>query len=310
MKPTLVIMAAGMGSRYGGLKQIEPVGPYGEIIMDYSIFDAYRSGFGKVIFVIKKENEAIFKETIGSRYEDRIAVDYVYQSVDNIPAGFAVPRQRQKPWGTAHAVLSCKNAVDTPFAVINADDFYGSTSFAIASDFLRNKADASHYCMVGFLLGNTVTENGHVSRGVCEIDENNLLQRVVERTRIEKRNGKIMYADKRIESAEKNLSNAETWIELSAETTVSMNTWGFDVSIFDELENKFVSFLETNSSDLEKCEFFLPGVVDSIISEGKASVTVLASKEKWYGVTYKEDKNSVSDAILKLVDEGLYPKLR
>ena len=298
-KPTLVIMAAGMGSRYGGLKQIDPIDPQGHIIMDYSIYDAVQAGFGKVIFIIKKENEADFRESIGNRMEKRIPVEYVFQDLHNIPDGYEVPEGRVKPWGTGHAVLSCLPVVDGPFAVINADDYYGQEAFRLIHDFLVNTEDGDkyQYAMVGYKLYNTLTENGHVARGVCSVDENGKLTDIVERTRIEKKGDGAAFTE----------DDGQTWTELPEETLVSMNLWGFTSSYLDELDKRFAKFLEKNLPvNPLKCEYFIPFVVDELLKEGKAEVTVLKSIDKWYGVTYKEDKEMVVKAIQGLKDEGKY----
>ncbi len=301
-KPVLVVMAAGMGSRYGGLKQIDPVDAQGHIIMDFSIFDAVRAGFEKVVFIIKKENEADFRAAIGDRMSNFVEVSYVYQELSNIPEGYAVPEGRVKPWGTGHAVLSCMDEIDGPFAVINADDYYGSHAFKMAYDFLTSEsddADKYHYMMVGYRLENTLTDNGHVARGICVTDENGYLQTINERTHIEKRDGGAAYTE----------DDGASWIKLSLDDTVSMNMWGFSASLLKELRDRFAAFLDENlEKNPLKCEYFLPFVVDELLSEGKADVKVLKSMDKWYGVTYKEDKPVVVAAIQKLKDDGLYPQ--
>lgn len=300
-KPVLVIMAAGMGSRYGGLKQIDPVDEEGHIIMDFSIFDAKKAGFEKVVFIIKKENEQMFKETVGDRLAGQMEVAYVYQELENLPEGYEIPEGRVKPWGTAHAVLSCIKEVDGPFAVINADDYYGREAFALIYDYLATHSDDEkyRYAMVGYRLGNTVTEHGHVARGVCEIGAQGELLGICERTRIEKRNGGIAFSE----------DDGATWTEVDADTTVSMNMWGFSHSILDEIQKGFPSFLEEGlAKDPMKCEYFLPAVVSGLTGEGKASVTVLKTSGKWYGVTYKEDKPTVVAAIQQMKKEGVYPR--
>ena len=300
-KPILIIMAAGMGSRYGGLKQIDPVDEEGHIIMDFSIYDAVKAGFEKVIFIIKKENEQDFREKIGNRMEERIEVEYVYQDIENLPDGFAVPEGRVKPWGTAHAVLSCLPVVDSPFAVINADDYYGQQAFQMIYDFLSSHEDTDkfQYTMVGYLLKNTLTENGYVARGVCETDANGKLTEITERVRIEKHEDGTAYTE----------DNGATWTFLPDETVVSMNMWGFTKSMMPEIRDRFADFLTKNlTKNPLKCEYFLPFVVDELIQEGKAEVTVLKSKDRWYGVTYKEDKPTVVKAIQSLKDQGLYPQ--
>ena len=300
-KPVLIIMAAGMGSRYGGLKQIDPVDGHGHIIMDFSIYDAVKAGFEKVIFIIKKENEQDFKETIGSRMEQRIEVEYVFQETENLPEGFQVPEGRVKPWGTAHAVLSCLPVVDGPFAVINADDYYGQQAFQMIYDFLvsHEDTDCYQYTMVGYLLKNTLTENGHVARGVCETDADGKLTEIVERVRIEKRADGPAYTE----------DDGATWTPLPGDAVVSMNMWGFTKSMMGEIRDLFAAFLTENlPKNPLKCEYFLPFVVDELIREEKAEVTVLKSRDRWYGVTYREDKPVVVKAIQSLKDQGLYPQ--
>ena len=300
-KPVLVIMAAGMGSRYGGLKQIDPVDEQGHIIMDFSIFDAKRAGFEKVVFIIKKENEADFKEAVGNRMAEQMEVAYVYQDLHNIPEGFEVPEGRVKPWGTAHAVLSAIDEIDGPFAVINADDYYGRDAFQVIYDYLATHEDDDkyRYTMVGYKLENTVTDNGHVARGVCDTNEAGELVRITERTRIEKRNGGIAYSE----------DDGASWTELPGDTLVSMNMWGVTRSILDDIKAGFPAFLEKGlASNPMKCEYFLPAVVSTLLEEGRATVAVLASADKWYGVTYKEDKPVVVQAIKKMKAEGRYPE--
>lgn len=300
-KPVLVIMAAGMGSRYGGLKQIDPVDREGHIIMDFSIFDAKRAGFEKVVFIIKRENEKDFKEAVGHRMEQVMDVAYVFQDIDKIPEGFQVPEGRVKPWGTAHAVLCAMDEVDGPFAVINADDYYGRHAFQVIYDYLTTHEDDEkyRYTMVGYRLKNTVTDNGHVSRGVCELDPEKHLVAINERTRIEKRDGGIAYSE----------DDGETWISLDPDTLVSMNMWGFTQSMMEEIRRGFPGFLEKGLSENPmKCEYYLPSVVSGLLAEDRASVTVLESEDKWYGVTYKEDKPVVVEAIQSLKDAGIYPQ--
>jgi dTDP-glucose pyrophosphorylase len=299
-KPTLVVMAAGMGSRYGGLKQIDPVGPNGELIIDFSIYDAIKANFGKVVFIIKREIEENFKKIIGSRVSKYIETAYVYQELGNLPYGFELPKDRVKPWGTGHAVLSCKDIIDTPFTVINADDFYGPTSFEKISKFLSEYNDSERsykYAMIGFKIENTLTENGTVARGVCTIDQNNNLIDIKERTKIRTFEGIAQFTE-----------DGETWMDIPSGTTVSMNTWGFTPTIFKELEARFPKFLEDNKENILKAEYYLPTVVDELIKEGKATVKVLTSNEQWYGVTYKEDKLHVHNAINKLIKSGFYPE--
>ena len=300
-KPVLVIMAAGMGSRYGGLKQMDPVDENGHIIMDFSIYDAIRAGFEKVVFIIKKENEALFKECVGDRVAKKMQVEYVFQDLHNLPEGYIVPEGREKPWGTGHAVLSCLSAVDGPFAVINADDYYGREAFQIIYDFLTTHQDDEkyQYTMVGYYLKNTLTENGHVARGVCIADEEGKLTGITERTRIEKHADGPAYTE----------DDGETWTKLPEDTIVSMNMWGFTSGVLQELNNRFARFLEENlRKNPLKCEYFLPFVVDELLKENKAEVTVLKSPDRWYGVTYKEDKPVVVEAIKNMRFAGLYPQ--
>jgi NDP-sugar pyrophosphorylase family protein len=299
--PTLIVLAAGIGSRYGGLKQVDPVGPGGEIIIDYSIYDALRAGFEKIVFVIKKDNEKTFRQQVGKNVEPHCDVDYVFQELDNLPLGFDLPSQRVKPWGTAHAALSCKDVVDTPFAVINADDFYGASAFELLSHHLRQAKDQGgihQYCMVGYTLENTITEHGYVARGVCQTDAAGYLVDVDERTRIEKFGSQVKYSE----------DNGETWIEILGDSIVSMNCWGFTVGFFDELETQFPRFLQDNAANIEKAEYFLPYVVKQLIQQNKARVKVLSTDAHWFGVTYQEDKPRVKKAVFELVRRGIYPQ--
>lgn len=299
-KPVLVIMAAGMGSRYGGLKQIDPVDDQGHIIMDFSMYDARRAGFEKVIFIIKKENEADFRAAVGDRMSQYMEVSYVFQEISNIPEGFEVPEGRVKPWGTGHAILSCIDDIQGPFAVINADDYYGAEAFQLIYDYLSTHRDDEkfRYTMVGYLLRNTVTDNGHVARGVCDMNEAGELVAIHERTRIEKRDGGIAYTE----------DDGKTWISVPENTIVSMNMWGFTRSILDELKAGFPDFLRKGLEENPmKCEYFLPEVVSRLLGEDRAAVSVLESRDKWYGVTYKEDKPVVVAAIQKMKEDGLYP---
>lgn len=300
-KPVLVIMAAGMGSRYGGLKQIDPVDEQGHMIIDFSIYDAIRAGFQKVVFIIKKENEADFRAAIGNRMERQLEVEYVYQEMNSLPAGYEVPQGRQKPFGTGHAVLSCSSVIDGPFAVINADDYYGRHAYQMIYDYLSNHQDDEkyRYTMVGYVLENTLTDNGHVARGVCVTDEHHYLTGINERTHIEKRDGKAEYTE----------DEGVTWSVIPKGSTVSMNMWGFSASFLQELKERFPKFLDQNlKTNPLKCEYFLPTVVNDLIDEGKATVEVLKSLDKWYGVTYKEDKEYVVNAIKNLKKTGLYPE--
>ena len=298
-KPVLVIMAAGMGSRYGGLKQLDPVGNHGQLIIDYSIYDAKRAGFETVVFVIKPEIEADFKEAIGDRVSKVMDVKYAYQLKEDLPEGYSVPAGRTKPWGTAHAALSVRKLVDGPFAIINADDYYGPEAFQEIYNYLSTHEDGDvyEYVMVGYLLKNTVTENGTVARGVCEETADHFLTQVTERTKIEKGEPPRYTED-----------DGATWTDLSADTIVSMNMWGFTRSFLDEALARFPAFLDKAlAENPEKGEYFLPTVVSQLIDEGKARVKVLRSEDKWYGVTYREDKPTVVAAITEKTAAGLYP---
>ena len=300
MKPILVIMAAGMGSRYGGLKQIDPVDEEGDKIIDFSLYDAKRAGFEKAVFVIKKENEELFKECITDRIGDALKVEFAYQDLNDIPEGFTVPEERVKPWGTAHAVYAARKAVgDAPFAVINADDYYGVEAFEKLYQFLSTHEDDEkyRYAMVGYRLGNTLTENGSVSRGCCETDENGFLTDIVERTKIMRRDGEVQYLD-----------DDDKWVSTPETTPVSMNFWGFTPDYFQYSEDYFNFFLsdEKNMTNL-KSEFFIPLMVDKLINDGTATCEVLDTTSKWFGVTYPEDRQSVVDKIKALVDAGVYP---
>jgi len=297
MKPTLLVLAAGMGSRYGGLKQIDPIGPNGEIIIDYSIYDAVKAGFGKVVFVIRKDIEDMFKEHIGSRFQDIIPVEYAYQQLNDLPNGFQVPEGREKPWGTGHAIYAARNIVKEPFAVINADDFYGKSAYTLLGQKLKEVSTSSidQYSMVGFVLSNTLSENGFVSRGVCELGDNNILDTVVERTNIVKT----------ASGAEATLEDGSK-LSLTGDEVVSMNFWGFTPTLFDHLERMFTAFLKDRGSEL-KSEFYIPSVVADLIKEGRASAEVLTSKDSWFGVTYPEDKDMVVKSVRALVESGAYP---
>lgn len=298
---TLVVMAAGIGSRFGGgIKQLEPMGPSGEIIMDYSIHDAKEAGFNKVVFIIRKDLEKDFKEIIGNRIEKVIDVDYAFQEIDNLPEGFQAPEDRKKPWGTGQAILSCKGIVNEPFVVINADDYYGKTGFKKIYEYLMNaqsKEERGKYdfCMAGFILGNTLSENGTVTRGICQSDEEGCLTTVVETGGLkEAENGSIDHED--------NGSD----VEITKESLVSMNMWGFTPDFIDELEKGFVDFLKSVPEGDIKKEYLLPGVVDSLIKSGDATVKILPTEDKWFGVTYKEDKEAVVEAFQDLIAKGVY----
>jgi len=299
-KPVLVIMAAGMGSRYGGLKQIDPVDEAGNKIIDFSIYDAVRAGFEKVIFIIKKENEQDFRTCVSDRIGDKVEIQYVYQELTNIPEGCEIPEGRVKPWGTAHAVLSAESEINGPFAVINADDFYGREAFKLIYDYLVNHEDTDlyRYTMVGYLLKNTLTENGSVSRGVCTLDENHKLSDIVERTKIIKTETGAAYTE-----------DGENYTDISGDSIVSMNLWGFNQSFLAEIKKEFKRFfVEDVPNNPIKAECYLPFVVDKLLKNHQAEVEVLASKDRWFGVTYQEDKPFVKESIQKLKDLGEYPE--
>ena len=299
MTPSLVIMAAGMGSRYGGLKQIDKIDEDGHIIIDFSIYDALKAGFGKIVVIIKKEIEEDFREVIGKRIEKLADVEYVYQELDKMPEGFSVPDGRTKPWGTEHAIWCCKDKLNGPFAVINADDYYGAEAFKKMYKALTENNDSHTFHMVGYVMTNTLTENGTVSRGVCEVDKDGMLQKVVERTKI-RRAG---------EGAEFSEDGGESWQSIDGRSIVSMNLWGFNTSMMDSLDKDMRRFFETDAvSNPLKCESFLPSFVQSLLNNGEAKVKVLTTNDKWFGVTYKEDKEKVVEAIRKLKSEGVYPE--
>ena len=297
MKPTLFVLAAGMGSRYGGLKQLDGLGPNGETIMDYSIFDAIRGGFGKIVFVIRKDFEEDFRKKIISKYENHIPVEVVFQSIDKLPEGFTCPAERVKPWGTNHAVLMGKEVFREPFAVINADDFYGRDSFAVIGKFLSELPEGAKntYCMVGFRVGNTLSESGTVARGICSTDENRHLTTVVERTEIMRINGVVSYKDE----------NGE-WVGIEDNTPVSMNMWGFTPDYFNYSEEYFIDFLKENI-DKPKAEYYIPLMVNKLINDGTATVEVLDTTSRWFGVTYAADRQGVVDKLQALADSGEYP---
>ncbi|MEG0691630.1 MAG: sugar phosphate nucleotidyltransferase [Oscillospiraceae bacterium] len=298
-EPVLVIMAAGMGSRYGGLKQIDPIDEQGHIIIDFSIYDAIRAGFKKIIFIIKHEIEADFKEVIGDRISKFVEVNYVYQDLNNLPEGFTVPEGRVKPWGTSHAILSCLSKVDGPFAVINADDCYGADAYKVLYDYLiQDPKNEFDYAMVGYILENTLTDNGHVARGVCSTTDDGYLACIDERIRIEKKPDHTAYTE----------DEGATWVTIPKGSPVSMNMWGFQASILKVLNDRFAEFLENNlEKNPMKCEYLLPTVVGELLKEKKATVKVLHSADRWYGVTYKEDKETVMNAIKELKEKGVYP---
>ena len=297
--PVLVIMAAGMGSRFGGPKQITPVDDKGHIIIDFSLYDAYRAGFRDVAFIIKREMEADFRERIGSRMEKYFNISYIYQELDRLPEGYTVPEERSKPWGTGHAVACCKGQVEGPFAVINADDFYGRTAFSAIYDFLAANPAKGSYAMVGYRVRNTVTEHGSVARGVCET-ENGMLKGITERTHIVKQGTDAAFSE----------DGGETFTFIPGDTMVSMNMWGFANGLLDELWDRFPAFLDKNLPvNPAKCEYFLPFVVNEQLEDGTASVQVLPCEETWYGVTYREDLESVQNAIAKMKEEKIYEEV-
>ncbi len=296
MKPTLLILAAGMGSRYGGLKQVDAIGPQGEAIIEYSIFDAIRAGFGRVVFVIRKDIEDAFREKFSGKFQDKIAVDYVFQAIDSPIQGVdEFPSERQKPWGTAHAVLVAKDAIQEPFAVINADDYYGITAFQSMADFLIHKCNEKLYSMIGYILKNTLSDHGSVNRGVCEMDENNFLKVVTERFKIERING-----------VPHHLGEDGKRYPLSEESVVSMNFFGFHPSVFNAMETQFADFVKENW-DKPKAEFLIPSVVSKQIEKGEIQMKVIPNNEQWYGVTYQEDKIPVQTAFSELTEAGKYP---
>ncbi len=296
MKPTLLILAAGIGSRYGGFKQLDNVGPSGETIMDYSIYDALKADFGKIVFVIRQDIEKEFNEVILPEFSDKVEVDYVFQETDMVPSGIQVTYERDKPWGTGHAVLVAVDKINEPFAAINADDFYGRNSFRILADYLVSSESKTDFCMVGYQLDKTLSEYGHVSRGVCKTGHNNFLNVVTERTSIEKLNDKIVFTEK----------NGQQ-VELTGKEIVSMNLWGFKPSIFDYLENYFRKFIQKNP-DNPKAEFLIPIMITELIQNKQARIKVLESGDKWFGVTYREDKPAVVRRLKELVGQGLYPE--
>jgi UTP-glucose-1-phosphate uridylyltransferase len=300
MKPTLVIMAAGIGSRYGGPKQLEPLGPNGETFSDYSVYDALKVGFGKVIFVLSREIEAAFRNRVGKRIEKHCEVMYVIQRLEDLPTGFVVPPNRKKPWGTAHAVLCCRSVVDTPFAVINADDFYGREAFRLMADCLSQISEASKNLegyLVAYKLEKTLSKHGPVTRALCQVDERGYLLHIQELHKVQ-RFGETVKASE----------NGTHWIEIPADSLVSMNMWGFTPAIFPELEAMFLDFLCEHQSGLETAEFLLPDVVGDLVKAGRMKVKVLPTTEKWFGLTYREDKEEAKAIIEELIQQGLYPK--
>jgi len=296
MKPTLLILAAGMGSRYGGLKQIEPVGPKGETILEYSVYDAIRAGFGKVVFVIRESFAEDFKARFESKLAGKIEIEYVYQEVDKLPKGHVLPEGREKPWGTGHAILMAREVINEPFAAINADDFYGAEAYQVISKFLTQSVNKENYSMVGYQLNKTLSDFGSVSRGICQTDANNLLTKITETHKIRQEGNAILCE-----------SESKETIEIQADQTVSMNFWGFHPSVFENIENQFIEFLKTNI-EIPKSEFYIPYVVFEMIKTGKAKVEVIKADSPWFGVTYQEDKPFVIEQIQKLTDQGIYPE--
>ncbi len=296
MKPTLVILAAGMGSRFGGLKQVEPVGPNGEAIIDYTIFDAIRAGFGKVVFIIRESFADAFKEKFEAKLKGKIEVEYVYQELDNLPEGFTLPEGREKPWGTAHAILVAKDVVNEPFCALNADDFYGKNAYQVLADFLKSSENEAEFAMVGYQLKNTLSDFGSVSRGICTVDDMQNLVKIVETVKIVKKGNAVISIEE---------DGSET--PMTGEESASMNMWGFKPSLFKALETKFVDFLKTEINK-PKSEMYIPSVVFEMIEEQEARVKVLKADSPWFGVTYKEDKPIVVEKIRKLIDEGEYPE--
>ena len=297
---TLVVMAAGIGSRYGGLKQIDPVGPSGEVVLDYSVFDALRAGFERVVFIIREDIEAAFREKIGRRVERAVDTAYVFQSLDQVPAGFAVPEGRKKPWGTGQAILACKNAVSTPFLAVNADDYYGRTAFESMGAFLRGLpagGPAAEFGMVGYRLENTLSEHGTVARGVCRATPDGYLVGIRELLKI-----------KRFPDGIKHTENDADWTALDPASWTSMNCWGFTAALFGELERLFPEFLRGSAANALKAEFLIPEVIGELIRGGRARVRILPTKERWFGVTYPEDRPLFRAAVLELVEAGVYPR--
>ncbi|MDP2890420.1 MAG: sugar phosphate nucleotidyltransferase [Bacteroidota bacterium] len=295
MKPTLLILAAGMGSRYGSLKQIEPVGPSGETILEYSVYDAIRAGFGKVVFVIRESFAKDFKARFESKLAGKIDIEYVYQEIQMLPQGFVLPENREKPWGTGHAVLMARDVINEPFAAINADDFYGAEAYQVIAEFLGKKVTENTYAMIGYQLDKTLSDFGSVSRGICETDKNYLLTKITETHKIRKEGDTILCE-----------SESKETVQMTGKETVSMNFWGFHPSVFKNIENQFIDFLKT-SIDIPKSEFYIPFVVFEMIRAGQTKVEVLKADSPWFGVTYQEDKPFVIEQIQKLTDQGVYP---
>lgn len=299
MHPTLLVLAAGMGSRYGGLKQVEPAGPSGETLMDYAVHDALQGGFDRVVFVIRRDFEAPFREQVGRKYEGRVAVDYAFQELSDLPAGFAAPPERSKPWGTAHAIRAARSLIQAPFAIINADDYYGRDAFATLGKFLsRSHTSADqrlHFSMVGYRLSQTLSEHGTVARGVCQVSPDGLLQSILEMTKILPVAGGV-----------ENREHEAAPVRLTGQEIVSMNMWGFTPELMTEMEAQFPAWLQVNGSNL-KAEWYIPSVVNELVRQGRADVRVLPTDSQWFGVTYREDRPRVAVAIQKLIDAGVYP---
>ena len=295
MKPTLLILAAGMGSRYGGNKQMDAFGPNGETIIDYSIYDAIRSGFGKVVFIIRESFAEEFRNQFEPKLKGKIQTEYVMQEMDSFIENFEFPEERKKPWGTAHAVLCAKDVIHEPFAVINADDYYGSDGFEKAVKFLNEEVSPKKYCVIGYQLSKTISENGSVSRGVCEVDFEGNLIGIHERTKVFPEDGKIYYTESAIN------------VPMPPDTPVSMNFWGFDPNVFDYIQKLFIKFLQENANN-PKAEFFIPVIADAYITEGKGKIKVIPTSSQWFGVTYKEDAANVKDSIRALIEAGVYPE--
>jgi len=297
-QPTLIVLAAGIGRRYGGLKQIEPIGPNGEILLDYSVYDALDAGFETLVFVIRRDIEAAFRQKVGRTIERHCNTRYAYQEVESIPEGFGVPRNRQKPWGTAHAVLICRDMIDAPFGVINADDFYGRSSFRQLAEFLEDlEEEEIRGCIIGYPVENTLTDHGSVARGVCEVNSDGSLVRMDERTNVQ-----------RFEKTVKASDDGEHWLDIPLGTLVSMNMWGFSPTLFAELEERFRQFLGGDNQTLETAEYLLPEVVGDLVQEGRAHITVIPTSERWVGVTHPEDRASVQQEIRDLIARGIYPE--
>lgn len=298
VKPALVVMAAGIGSRYGGLKQLEPIGPHGEIILDYSVYDALHAGFEKVIFIIKEDFAEDFREKIGKKAEKLCETHYVFQRLEDIPPGFIVPEERKKPWGTAQAILSAKAVIDSPFAVINADDFYGRSSYQILFNYLKNfpnREENLDFCLIGYILENTLSEHGTVARGICKVSNDGYLEEIHERLKIKKFGETVKFTE-----------NDAEWVEIPRESIVSMNMWGFAPHLFPELESRFPLFLQRERFRLKDAEYLIPNVVGELVQERKARVKVLPTPENWFGITYPQDVPEVKKAIITLIERGLY----